>query len=154
MSREFDGLGSRVAGKSLQSDPQSWQLDPRLGAPMIPADEWSYWPYSSWAFSHASEYTRTAKVWRGPGPVLPLPYRLREIGHIEIASRDGRRATIHEYLESDYTDGFLVLHCDEIVFEKYMNGMEPHSKHIARSGSKSVTGDGVRDACPPGAYRS
>ncbi|TJX60840.1 MAG: hypothetical protein E5W21_12945 [Mesorhizobium sp.] len=140
MSPEPDYLSRRVAGKSSQPDPESWQIDPMLGAPMIPPDEWSFWPYSSWTFSHVSEYTRTARVWRGPGPVLLLPQRLRDIGDIEIASRDGRRATIREYLERDYTDGFLVLHRGEIVFETYMNGMEPHLKHIARSGSKSITG--------------
>ncbi|MER8480858.1 serine hydrolase [Mesorhizobium sp. M1163] len=129
-----------TADKSPQSDPESWQIDPTLGAPMIPADEWSFWPYSRWTFSHVSESTRTARVWRGPGPVLRLPQRLRDIGDIEVASRDGRRATIREYLEKDYTAGFLVLHRGEIVFETYMNGMEPHFQHIGRSCSKSITG--------------
>ncbi|PBB77797.1 6-aminohexanoate hydrolase [Mesorhizobium sp. WSM3879] len=140
MSQEADDLSRRSACKPSQSGPQSWQLDPTLGAPMIPPDEWSFWPYSRWTFSRVSEYTRTAMVWRGPGPVLPLPRRFNDIGDIEIASREGQRATIREYLEEDYTGGFLVLHRGEIVFETYMNGMEPHSKHIARSGSKSVTG--------------
>ncbi|RWJ03990.1 MAG: class C beta-lactamase-related serine hydrolase [Mesorhizobium sp.] len=140
MSQEVEDLSGRAVRKSSQSGPESWQMDPTLGAPMIPPDEWSFWPYSSWTFSHVSECTRTAGVWRGAGPVLPLAQRPRDIGDIEITSRDGRRATIHDYLDSDYTDGFLVLHRGEIVFEAYMNGMEPHFKHIARSGSKSITG--------------
>ncbi|TIS33942.1 serine hydrolase [Mesorhizobium sp.] len=140
MSQEFDDLSRRVAGKSWQSGPESWELDPTLGAPMIPPDEWSFWPYSSWTFSHVSENTRTARVWRGPGPVLPLPHRLRDISGIEFACSDGRRVTVQEFLEKDFTDGFLVLHRGEIVFETYMNGMEPHFKHIGRSVSKCVTG--------------
>ncbi|RWD74480.1 MAG: class C beta-lactamase-related serine hydrolase [Mesorhizobium sp.] len=140
MSQEFEDINRRVAGTS-QTNPELWRPDATLGAPMIPPDEWSFWPYSKWTYSHVSESTRTARVWRGPGPVLPLPSRIRgDIGDIEVESSDGQRATIREYLERDYTDGFLVLHQGEIVFETYMNGMEPHSQHIARSGSKSITG--------------
>ena len=132
--------GAAVAGKAPPSDPDSWQLDPTLGAPVIPADWWSVWPYSKWTFSHVSESTRTATVWRGPGPVLPLPQRLRNMAGLEIAFGGGRRATLREFLEKDYTDGFLILHRGEIVFETYMNGMEPHFKHIGRSVTKCVTG--------------
>ena len=122
-----------VAGKSPPFDPDTWQLDPTPGAPMIPADWWSVWPYSKWTFSHVSESARTATVWRGPGPALRLPQRLRDIAGLEIAFGGGRRATLREFLEKDYTDGFLILHRGEIVFETYMNGMEPHFKHIGRS---------------------
>lgn len=140
MPQKLDDLSRRVAGKPLQSGIESWQVDPELGAHMIPPDEWSFWPYSRWTFSHVSEYTRTARVWRGTGPILPLPRRLRDIGGIECAFSDGQRVTVAEFLEKDYTDGFLVLHRGEIVFESYMNGMEPHFKHIGRSVSKCVTG--------------
>lgn len=122
---------------------------------MIQANEWSLWPYSRWTFSNVSEHTRTARVWRGPGPVLTMPRRLRDIGGIEIAFRDGRRATVSEFLERDYTAGFLVLHRGEIVFETYMNGMEPHFQHVGRSVSKTLTGTMVgilvgKDLIDPG----
>lgn len=129
-----------VASNSSQSDPQSWQLDPTPGAPIIPAKEWSLWPHSRWTFSHVSEHTRTATVWRGRGPVLPLPQRPRDIGGIEIAFTGDRRATVREFLEQDHTAGFLVMHCGEVVSETYMNCMEPHLKHVGRSVSKTLTG--------------
>lgn len=75
MSQEFDDLNRRAASKSSQSNPELSQPDATLGAPMIPPDEWSFWPYSRWIYSYVSESTRTARVWRGPGPVLPLPSR-------------------------------------------------------------------------------
>lgn len=102
MSQEFEDINRRVAGTS-QTNPELWRPDATLGAPMIPPDEWSFSPYSRWTYSHVSESTRTARVWRGPGPTQPLPSRIREdIGDIEVPSSDGHRATIREYLGRDY----------------------------------------------------
>ncbi|MER9534168.1 beta-lactamase family protein [Mesorhizobium sp. M0309] len=123
-----------MAGAACQPDPM------RPGAFVIPQSHWAMSPHSRWTYSHVRELTRTASIWRGPGPVLPLPQRLTDIDRIEFATSSDGRSTIRGFLDRDCTDGFLVLHRGHIVAEKYMNGMEPHMQHTGMSVSKSVTG--------------
>lgn len=117
-----------------------WQPDPmRPGAPIIPRDEWDLAPYSRWTFQHVREHMPTASIWRGRGPVLPLPERLTDIDGIEFDA-NGRRSSIRDFLDSTFTDGFLVLSRGEVIAERYMNGLEPHVQHLAMSVTKSITG--------------
>lgn len=107
------------------------------GAPIIPRNEWDYPPYHRWTFQHIREMTATAQVWRGPGPVLPLPAAPRDVDHL-VFEAGGRRRTIGAFLEESFTDGFLVLSRGAIVAERYMNGMRPHGHHLAMSVTKSI----------------
>lgn len=117
-----------------------WQPDPmRPGAQTIPPVGWDISPYNSWTWQRVRESTPTASIWRGQGPVQPLPQRLSDIDGIEFEA-NGRRFTIRQFLDSSFTDGFLVLYRGEIVAETYMNGMEPHFQHLAQSVTKSITG--------------
>lgn len=43
-------------------------------------------------------------------------------------------------VEMSYTDGILVLHDGKIIYERYLNGMQPHTLHAWASCSKSMTG--------------
>ncbi|WP_404926401.1 serine hydrolase domain-containing protein [Mesorhizobium sp. ORM16] len=122
-----------------EANPE-WLPDPmRPDAPMIPRTWWELSPYNRWTYQHSCEWTPTASIRRGPGPVLPLPQRLTDIDGIEFEV-NGRRYTIREFLDRSYTDGFLVLSRGNVAAEKYMNGMEPHTAHVAMSVSKSFTG--------------
>ncbi|TIR48697.1 MAG: serine hydrolase [Mesorhizobium sp.] len=111
----------------------------RPGGEMIPRTGWDISPYNQWTWQRVRDWTPTASIWRGQGPALPLPERLSDIDGIEFET-NGRRSNIRQFLESSFTDGFLVLSRGEIVAETYMNGMEPHCQHLAMSVSKSITG--------------
>lgn len=117
-----------------------WQPNPmEPGAPIIPRAEWYLPPYNRWTFQHVSEMTATTPIWRGSGPVLPLPERRRDIDGIEF-NLAGRRSTIREFLDRSFTNGFLVLSRGEVIAEIYMNGLNPHRQHLAMSMSKSIMG--------------
>lgn len=107
------------------------------GAPILPRGEWDYPPHHRWTFQHIREMTATAQIWRGPGPVLPLPTRLRDIDGIEFEA-GGRRRTVRDFLDESFTDGFLVLSRGTVLAERYMNGMKPHGQHLAMSVTKSI----------------
>ncbi|RWE19299.1 MAG: class C beta-lactamase-related serine hydrolase [Mesorhizobium sp.] len=109
----------------------------RLGGPMIPRMEWDFAPYNRWTFQHVREFVPSASIWRGRGPALPLPERPADIEDIEFEVK-GRRSTIREFLDSSFTDGFLVLHRGMVISETYMNGLQPHGQHLAMSMSKSI----------------
>ncbi|RWC38246.1 MAG: class C beta-lactamase-related serine hydrolase [Mesorhizobium sp.] len=117
-----------------------WQPDPMSpGAQMIPRTGWDTSPHNRWTWQRVREWTPTASIWGGRGPVLPLPQRLSDIDGIEFEA-NGRRSTIRQFLDSSFTDGFLVLSRGEIISETYMNGMEPHTQHLAHSVTKSIAG--------------
>ncbi len=123
----------------MNSTTQPWRRDPKNpGAPIIPRGEWDFPPYHRWTFQHVREMVPTAQIWRGPGPVLPLPERKRDIDGVSFETRAGRR-TIPQWLEECATDGFLVLSRGAVIDERYMNGLKPYRQHLAMSVSKSVT---------------
>jgi CubicO group peptidase (beta-lactamase class C family) len=107
------------------------------GAPILPRGEWDYPPHHRWTFQHIREMTATAQIWRGPGPVLPLPTQIEDIDGIEFEA-GVRRRTVRNFLDESFTDGFLVLSRGTVIAERYMNGMKPHGQHLAMSVTKSI----------------
>ncbi len=105
----------------------------------IPQDDWDRAPWNRWTFQNIREILPTTEVWRGEGPVWDLPYRLTDLGGIEFAAHDSSTLSVQNWLNTSYTDGFLVMHRGEIVFEQYQNGMAARSLHLSQSMAKSVT---------------
>lgn len=68
-----------------------------------------------------------------------------------------REAPLHEFLALTNTDAIIVLHDDEILYEKYFDDNTPESRHIVMSISKSVcamvagilVGEGLLDVDAP-----
>lgn len=114
--------------------------DPRLpGLPIIPRQDWDMPPYHRWTFQHIREMTATAQIWRGEGPPMPIPSRPKSLDSVTYDFA-GQRRTVREYVADSYTDGFLVLHRRASVAESYLNGMKPHSQHLAMSVTKTIVG--------------
>ena len=114
--------------------------DPRNpGGPRIPRAEWDGAPYNRWTFQNVRQIVPTAEVWRGPGPVLPLPEAPQNLAELEF-EHEGGRDTIGAFLDTSFTDGFIVLHKGTIVSETYMNGMRRRTTHLSQSVAKSVVG--------------
>jgi CubicO group peptidase (beta-lactamase class C family) len=97
-------------------------------------------PYNRWSFQNELRLNRTADVWRGPGPVAAFGYDQRDLNHVTYQNRAGTSFTFGDMVELSYTDGVVVLHQGQIIYERYLNGMQPHSLHAWASGSKSMTG--------------
>ncbi len=109
------------------------------GQVTLPREDWDRAPWNRWSFQHVREIVPTATVWRGPGPAMPLPRTHQAIDNIAF-TLDGESSTIGSFLDSSYTDGFIVLHHGRIIAERYMNGMTERSQHLSQSVAKSVTG--------------
>ncbi len=97
-------------------------------------------PYRAWGFHHVRQFLPTEQVWKGAGAPSPLPEDRREIADIAFESAAGRRMNVGQMLESNATDGFIVLHRGAVVAESYGNGMRPQDPHILMSTTKSFTG--------------
>jgi 6-aminohexanoate-oligomer exohydrolase len=93
----------------------------------VTLDNWQTGPANRWAFQHVDAVVPTVAIPRGIGPVLPLT--------------NGAAFTtggLPEFLERTYTDAMVILRGREIVFEQYLNGMTPGTRHLLMSVSKSL----------------
>lgn len=100
----------------------------------------SRFPNTRWAFSHIRELVPTANVSRGEGPVVPLLRAERDLGNVAITTMDGKAITFNDALGLTYTDGILVLHKGQVVYEKYLGEGAAQRPHIAFSVTKSFVG--------------
>jgi CubicO group peptidase (beta-lactamase class C family) len=105
----------------------------------VPHDHWDRAPWNRWSFQHVRELVPTVQVWRGDGPAMPLPAAYQEVDEV-VFTLDGEKQTLGAFLQSSYTDGFLVLHRGQVINERYFNGMTAHTPHLSQSVAKSIVG--------------
>jgi len=98
---------------------------------------WRTAPYNRWAFRHVSEIVPSAIIQNDagkrqvlqPGQMMELPeftYNKEKIGN-------------EQFFNQTHTDGLVVLHQGNVVYEHYRNGMQVSDPHILMSISKSMT---------------
>ena len=97
-------------------------------------------PFNRWSFQHIRELHPTRAVHRDAARVSPLASDLRDLGGFSAPVREGRVATLDQLLDASHTDAFLVLHKGRIVYERYLNGMQPDTPHLMFSCTKSFVG--------------
>ncbi len=99
-------------------------------------------PQLRWSVANFRRFMPSTNVWRGDGPVSPLPRALRtDIDAVEFQPLGGGEAlTWAQSLDANYTDAIIVLHQGRVVYERYLGVMTPHSPHMAMSVTKSMFG--------------
>tara|TARA_Y100000814_G_scaffold126754_1_gene91651 strand:- start:26 stop:1336 length:1311 start_codon:yes stop_codon:yes gene_type:complete len=140
------------------SDPQvmGWmQGFPPAADKQITFNNYLRFPHTRWAFSHIRELLPTTTVGRAGTAVSVLPQAPREdIDALEFQLADGTKMTWAQSLDANYTDGILVLHRGEVVYERYFGALQADRPHMAFSVTKSFIGtlaamlveEGVLDA--------
>lgn len=104
----------------------------------VPHDKWDRAPWNRWTFQNVRQLVPTTEVWRGDGAVWEFKRSPTDLAQIEFEDADGGITTLQAWIDSSFTDGVLVLHGGEIVFEQYHNNMTERSLHLSQSMSKSV----------------
>lgn len=101
-------------------------------------DKYSYMvqPYNFYYFHHMDELGfRTDVVSRG-GPVYPLK---EPKGSFSITYRfSGKDYSFDDYLHREDVTGFLVLHDNQILAERYLHGANRDSRFVSQSVAKSI----------------
>jgi CubicO group peptidase (beta-lactamase class C family) len=97
-------------------------------------------PQNRWSFQKIRELQPTREVYRGTGPASRLESKVIDLDALEIKTSDSRRITFARWQQESYTDAIVVLHRGKIVYEKYSNGMAPHTQHQMFSATKSFVG--------------
>ncbi|KAF2071236.1 hypothetical protein CYY_007438 [Polysphondylium violaceum] len=127
-----------------QSDPakKGWMV----GCPppadklikFIPAD--NKFPKMRWSLANIRQLVPTAQISRGPGPISNLPTRYHDISNVTWVDAEGKTKTFMDMMNLTYTDGLMVLHKGNVIYEKYFGVMNPTKPHLAMSVTKSFVG--------------
>jgi CubicO group peptidase (beta-lactamase class C family) len=103
---------------------------------LVTLENWITPPFNRWGLQHLQELVPCAPI-----PAAPTTWHLsradRDLGSLTIELA-GRARTVEDLLDEQSTDGIVVLHRGEVVWERYANGMEPSTRHVCFSVSKSV----------------
>ncbi|MBN1079783.1 serine hydrolase [Pseudomonas sp. 1079] len=127
------------------SNPQviGWmQGSPPVPGKVVRFSDILQFPQTRWSFSHLRELLPSVQVARGKGAVSPLPRAER--GDIDALVftplGSDRTMTWEQSLKANYTDGILVLHRGQVVYERYFGALTDQGQHIAMSVTKSFIG--------------
>ncbi len=135
---EFDGVNSDPVTMGWMQGapvPQGSLINPDH------ADHMRF-PKTRWSFSNMRKFVPTARIGRGEGPVSALPFALRDdLDCLPVTPLEGSASMrLDESLTANFTDGFLVMHRGEVIFERYFGVSGPATTHIAFSITKSFYG--------------
>ncbi|OKO79237.1 serine hydrolase [Bradyrhizobium sp. NAS96.2] len=100
---------------------------------------WRQHPYNEWAFRNVRELLPTANIARAAAPA-PLSFAPRYLDDVSFADPRGETVGVGQALRASHTDGIVVSHRGQVVFEWYAHGLTPDTPHLIFSVSKSVAG--------------
>jgi len=104
-------------------------------------DTFLRFPENRWALSHFRELMPTAAVWRGGGAhsqfAIAAGPSEGAIDALRFQDLDGSARRWSDSLTDTYTDGIVVLHRGQLVYERYFGALAAHRPHACFSITKS-----------------
>ena len=94
-------------------------------------------PNGRWAFHHMRELGPTTQVWRGDEKPSLLREAPQDLGLLGFEDDKGGKTTLGDWQRATFTDGLLVLHKGQIVYEKYFGALDAERPHMCFSVTKS-----------------
>ena len=101
---------------------------------------WNQPPYNRHSFQHMSALFNTTSIRRSNGQVSAFEYAIEDLGQLTYPVARGETRSLQHFLDSTYTDAFIVLQDGIIIAEQYFNGMGADTPHLLNSVSKSFVG--------------
>lgn len=106
-------------------------------------------PRLRWSVCHLREFLPTEEISRGLGAPMPLEYlppaefadMRQQIDAVTFnPQKSDVEMTWEDSLYANYTDGMLIIHKGQVVYERYFGCLEEDGKHAIMSMTKSFTG--------------
>lgn len=97
-------------------------------------------PFNRWSYQNMRTLFPSANI---PASLEPRPVAVTIDGGIERLAykrADGTGVDFDTFLKETYTDSFIVIKGDRIVYERYLNGMDANRPHQMMSVTKSFAG--------------
>lgn len=108
---------------------------PQGPQPFVTLANWQEHPHQRWAFQHMRELMPSHVV---DGTETSRELTERPLALEELPSGLDWAPTFGQLIEGTSTDGILVFHRGELVFERYYGTMHPRRRHLVMSVTKSV----------------
>lgn len=97
-------------------------------------------PYNRWSYQNMRTLFPTASVSHAVD-AIDLPRRIDGgIDNLKAAREDGTMSDLPTWMTETYTDSLVVIHNGHVVWERYLNGMNPDKPHQMMSVTKSFAG--------------
>ncbi|GHB21646.1 6-aminohexanoate-dimer hydrolase [Pseudovibrio japonicus] len=98
-------------------------------------------PYNRWSYQNMRSIYPTAGI-RNAEVAVPVKTEIDAgIEHLKVINPDtGKPVDMEIYFKETYTDAFVVIKGDTIVFEEFLNGMTADQEHQMMSVTKSFAG--------------
>jgi len=98
-------------------------------------------PFIRWSYQHMRMFYPSANV---PAADVPVPLSKTidwnfEKG-VKVKEPKGKTKSLDAFMKETWTDALVVIRGNEIVYEKYLNGMTPNTPHQMMSATKSFGG--------------
>ena len=100
---------------------------------------WLRPPYKYWSIKNVDKLFPVGTINKGAN-TNELEKGNYDLSALKIEQFDGKIYGFEEHLDSNRTDGFLVIHKGKIIYEKYFGNMTENTTHNWFSVSKSLTG--------------
>lgn len=100
---------------------------------------WVWYPFNRWSFQNVNKILPTALI--ASGPTIPWAIaQEQDFMSVPVTRATGEKQTVADVLHEHNTDGFVVVKGNQIIQERYFNGMTETSTHWLASMTKSFTG--------------
>jgi CubicO group peptidase (beta-lactamase class C family) len=106
----------------------------------VTLDNWQSAAQLGWTFQHMAEIFPTAVIGRGAAPAAHLRSAPEPLGRVPVVLPNGAKLSVDDVMRSTETDGWMVVHEDAVLTEQYREPMEPSTRHLLMSVSKSIVG--------------
>ncbi|WCL53243.1 serine hydrolase domain-containing protein [Gimibacter soli] len=134
-------LSASTAAEDAAKAPALMQGFPPPAEAQVTFSNWVLPPYSRWAFKHVESLLPSRPIYRGSGPVVPLPTASKKVvARYEAAMGEGGNFDLGAYIRDNYVDAIVVLKDGKLVAEHYGDGQTAETRHIMYSVTKSVGG--------------
>ena len=82
----------------------------------------------------------TTSIRRSNGRVSAFEYAIEDLRQLTFPVARGETRSLQHFLDSTYTDAFIVVQDGIVIAEQYFNGMGAETPHLLNSVSKSFVG--------------
>lgn len=101
---------------------------------------WNQPPHNRHSFQNMSALFTTQTIQRSTKSAMAFEYALEDTSQLTYPVSKGATEPLQHFLDSTFTDAFLVLKEGVIVTEEYRNNMQDSTQHLLNSVSKSFVG--------------
>ncbi|MGB5595198.1 MAG: serine hydrolase, partial [Crocosphaera sp.] len=146
-AQDHNPESSNIMWTAENSDPNvlGWMKGfPPPPDKIIRFDDGSYFkfPQMRWSVCHFQQLMPTKSISRGLS--VPIPWETEALGNIDEVTftpwGTNKPMTWQQSLETNFTDGIIVVHHGKKVYEKFSGCLSPSNRHAAMSVTKSFVG--------------